>query len=197
MENARRKLKALDEKVSELQILLKKSTSPRLLTETCATPPLTNFKLKKTDLLKNEAPRSASSNDLVALQGQYKNAKKSNKKLSPETTPNTPQKRQSIDSSNEKRGSIEKRSITELVAESLKNPASIASIRQELKADNLTPRIQRKLKNPTNHQTTLPSLSNDSSPPPAGQSNSLTSSPLSSPKTRPRWTNNPLKDSAL
>lgn len=34
--------------------------------------------------------------------------------------------------------------ITELVAESLVNPSSMSAIRKELKADALTPRIQRK-----------------------------------------------------
>ena len=52
-----------------------------------------------------------------------------------------------------------KLSITKLVAESIKNPESIASIRRELKADGLTPRIQRKFQHsqlssvPTNTDT--------------------------------------------
>lgn len=50
-----------------------------------------------------------------------------------------------------------KLSITKLVAESIRNPASVAAIRRELKADGLTPKIQRKF------QHNLPSMptSND------------------------------------
>ena len=42
------------------------------------------------------------------------------------------------------RPSRERITITEMVAESLMNPTSMAVIRKELKADSLTPKIQRK-----------------------------------------------------
>ena len=40
----------------------------------------------------------------------------------------------------------ERLSITDMVTEVLQNPSSMASIRSNLKADNLTPRIQRKFR---------------------------------------------------
>ena len=63
----------------------------------------------------------------------------------------------------------EKLSITDLVAESLKNPGCIATIRRELKADALTPKIQRKFHMKTT-PTSLPSMNDSSS--------SLEASPL-------------------
>eukprot|EP00731_Ephydatia_muelleri_P019355 Em0012g180a len=63
----------------------------------------------------------------------------------------------------------EKLSITDLVAESLKNPGCIATIRRELKADALTPKIQRKFHVKTT-PTSLPSMNDSSS--------SLEASPL-------------------
>ena len=42
--------------------------------------------------------------------------------------------------------SSETRSITDMVTECMRNPSSMASIRSNLKADNLTPRIQRKFR---------------------------------------------------
>ena len=48
-----------------------------------------------------------------------------------------------------------KLSITKLVAESIRNPESVASIRRELKADGLTPRIQKKFqRNPISSMPT-------------------------------------------
>lgn len=44
----------------------------------------------------------------------------------------------------------EKLSITDMVSECLRNPSSIASIRNNLKEDQLTPRIQRKFRYKTN-----------------------------------------------
>ena len=63
----------------------------------------------------------------------------------------------------------EKMSITDMVAESLKNPSCIATIRRELKADALTPKIQRKFHMKTT-PTSLPSMNDSSS--------SLEASPL-------------------
>ena len=48
-------------------------------------------------------------------------------------------------------------SITELVAESLHNPSTMSAIRKELKADALTPKIQRKFSNKST-PTSLPSI---------------------------------------
>ena len=62
-------------------------------------------------------------------------------------------------------GGGEKLSITELVAESLKNPSCIAAIRKELKADGLTPKIKKKFaaaKKST--KATLPSLGGGGGP---------------------------------
>lgn len=53
----------------------------------------------------------------------------------------------------------EKTSITTLVEESLRNPASIAAIRKQLKSEGLTPKIQRKFPMKPNTPTTLPSMS--------------------------------------
>ena len=53
----------------------------------------------------------------------------------------------------------EKTSITILVEESLRNPASIAAIRKQLKSEGLTPKIQRKFPMKPNTPTTLPSMS--------------------------------------
>ena len=54
-------------------------------------------------------------------------------------------------------------SITEMVAECVLNPGSMAHIRRQLKADNLTPRIQRKFHCKTT-PTNLPALSTETSP---------------------------------
>ena len=205
LEKSKQKLKTLDEKVSELQALLKRSiNSPPLLMETVPTPPPTKIKkIKHKDIfavVNSAATRSASFTDLVSIQDNT-SPKTSKKELSPQNL--APQKKRSIDSScAEKRISVERRSITDLVAESLLNPGNMAAIRQELKADNLTPKIQRKLNNQTNHQaTTLPSLSNGSSPTHHNDTVPQSSiSPKGSPTTtRPRWTNPrlSLKDSAI
>lgn len=53
----------------------------------------------------------------------------------------------------------ERTSITTLVEESLRNPASIAAIRKQLKSEGLTPKIQRKFPMKPNTPTTLPSMS--------------------------------------
>ena len=52
----------------------------------------------------------------------------------------------------------DKLSITDMVAESLRNPITMAAIRNELKADALTPRIQRKFA--PKAPSTLPSIAN-------------------------------------
>ncbi len=197
LEKCRRKLEMLDEKVEELQSLLKRSiNSPPLLLETVATPPekQKNPKIKQASQL-TESSRSASYNNLMSIDNT--NAKKTKKKLSPETTRfQTTEKRRSFEST-----TTERRSITELVADSLQNPISMTAIRQELKGDNLTPRIQRKLQKKTNSQTMLPSLSNGSSPTNrTNESPQRTSpSPNNSPRTRHRWSHSKqaLKDSAI
>ena len=57
----------------------------------------------------------------------------------------------------------ERLSITDMVSECLRNPSSMANIRCELKADNLTPKIQRKFHyKPT--PTSLPAMGNETSP---------------------------------
>lgn len=57
----------------------------------------------------------------------------------------------------------ERRSITDMVSECLSNPSSMASIRSNLKADNLTPKIQRKFYHKTT-PTSLPSMQAVTSP---------------------------------
>ena len=50
----------------------------------------------------------------------------------------------------EERGNGKKRpSISQLIAENSNNPQSMAAIRKELKADNLTPKLQKKFQKPT------------------------------------------------
>ena len=53
---------------------------------------------------------------------------------------------------------VERSSITTLVEESLRNPASIASIRKQLKSEGLTPKIQRKFPMKSSTPTSLPSM---------------------------------------
>ena len=194
LSKAKEKLKRLDGKVAELQALLKQSMNsppPSFIVDP-STPPTTKAtkkpkpKEKETTVrtLQESRERSASFNDLTTVDVEQNAKKKSDRKLSTDVSnPHT---------NTEKRSSIEKRSITELVAESLLNPSSMAAIRQELKSDNLTPKIQRKLKNHAN-QTTLPSLSNGPSPSSGGQTDKSPrikerGSPKGgSPITRPRW----------
>ena len=57
----------------------------------------------------------------------------------------------------------ERSSITEMVAECLRNPSSMASIRNELKADGFTPKIERKFK-PKATPTSLPAMAGETSP---------------------------------
>ena len=57
-------------------------------------------------------------------------------------------------SSSPSHNSSERRSITDMVTECMRNPSFMASIRSNLKADNLTPRIQRKFR----YKTTPASL---------------------------------------
>ena len=57
----------------------------------------------------------------------------------------------------------ERLSITDMVSECLRNPSSMASIRSNLKADNLTPRIQRKFRYKTT-SATLPAMGSVPSP---------------------------------
>ena len=57
----------------------------------------------------------------------------------------------------------ERSTITQMVAECLHNPASIANIRSELKADGLTPKINRKF-HPKATPTSLPAMSVETSP---------------------------------
>ena len=89
--------------------------------------------------------KSASSSDLLATGHGTPSAVA----RQPVTTP-TPQPRERL-------------SITDLVSECLRNPSSMANIRSHLKADNLTPKIQRKF----HHKATpthLPAVSNETSP---------------------------------
>lgn len=53
--------------------------------------------------------------------------------------------------------------ITDIVSECLQNPSSMANIRSNLKADNLTPRIQRKFRYKRT-SASLPSMNNVTSP---------------------------------
>ncbi|CAI8002071.1 Ankyrin-2 [Geodia barretti] len=59
--------------------------------------------------------------------------------------------------------SSERCSITDMVTECMRNPSSMASIRSNLKADNLTPRIQRKFRYKTT-SATLPAVGSVPSP---------------------------------
>lgn len=99
--------------------------------------------------------KSASFTDLTTLgkDGENRNEKTGGEKSDVQRSFDT------TTSSHSQRLSRERITITEMVAESLKNPSSIAVIRQELKADSLTPKIQRKFPMKSS-PTTLPAVSN-------------------------------------
>lgn len=237
LEMASQKLTKLDMKVNELQILLRKSvkSTPQVTIDN-PTPPLSSSSNRKSKAKKDHEsagatkdpesnrniktdhrPRSASYTDLTSIEKVAETNKKSKaKKLSPEMqrlqaavgTPNS-----------QRRSSIEKRSIAELVAESMNNPSSMASIRQELKSDSFTPKIQRKFHMKNSNPTTLPSMTptatgngnaaDSTSPSSVNVGSHLDtsprlkeinvgsrSSPVNSPSSRRRWTSR-MKDSAI
>ena len=74
-------------------------------------------------------------------------------KLSPEVQHSV--KKNSVGS--QRRLSVDKLTITDLVAERIKHPGTMAAIRKELKADGLTPKIQRKF-HIKSTPTTLPAM---------------------------------------
>lgn len=167
---AAQKFSQLDSKLKQLQALLPlKVMPPQVKIDVVQTPPMSVKSSKKSKSIREIRlnpkvelrPRSASYSDLTSVGKadtcDHTQAEKVTK-ISPETqqllaTPTS-----------QRRGSTEKRSITELVADSLKNPASISSIRQELKSDDLTPKIQRKFLIKNSNPSTLPSLTPPTSP---------------------------------
>lgn len=87
--------------------------------------------------------KSASSSNLLETQNQLSSAG---------TLPTQPLSQHS-----------ERMSITDMVSECMRNPSSMANIRNHLKADNLTPKIQKKFRyKPT--PPTLPAVGNETSP---------------------------------
>lgn len=88
--------------------------------------------------------KSASSSDLLETQ--------SSAGRQPPTLPTQPLSQHS-----------ERMSITDMVSECMRNPSSMANIRNHLKADNLTPKIQKKFRyKPT--PPSLPAVGNETSP---------------------------------
>lgn len=66
-------------------------------------------------------------------------------------------------STEKRRESAERLTITALVAESLANPGSMSSIRKELKSDSFTPKIKRKFQKRPTASATLPAMNNGTS----------------------------------
>lgn len=91
--------------------------------------------------------KSASSSDLLATQNLLSSVSKH-----PPTLPTHPSPQHS-----------ERMSITDMVSECMHNPSSMANIRNHLKADNLTPKIQKKFRYKQT-PTSLPAVGNESSP---------------------------------
>ena len=79
-------------------------------------------------------PKSASVSDLSTATAEQK-TKNGTKTSDVQTCPNQ---------SNSRASTTQRSTITAMVAESINNPDSITAIRKQLKADSLTPRIQRK-----------------------------------------------------
>ena len=96
--------------------------------------------------------KSASSSDLLATGSP-----------SPPSTKLPISTHSTSSSSSSSQHSGERLSITDMVSECLRNPSSMASIRSNLKADNLTPRIQRKFRYKTT-SATLPAMGSVPSP---------------------------------
>ena len=123
--------------------------------------------------------KSASFTDLTTLakDGENRNEKVGGEKSDVQRSFDT------TTSSHSQRLSRERITITEMVAESLKNPSSIAVIRKELKADSFTPKIQRKFPMKSS-PTTLPTVGNTlpNTSPLARGSNKV--SPKASPSSR-------------
>lgn len=177
IEKATQKLTKLDLKVNELQILLEKTvkSTPQVKVDTVSTPPLSSSKDRKakkdvesasitkspeskSNLEADSRPRSTSFTDLTSIGNEADHKQSKVKNLSPET------QRLQANVNSKRRSSIEKRSIAELVAESLNNPSSMAAIRQELKSDGFTPKIQRKFLKKNSNPATLPSMTPPNTP---------------------------------
>ena len=90
--------------------------------------------------------KSASSSDLLATHNQLSSASRQ-----PPTLPTQPLSQHS-----------ERMSITDMVSECMRNPSSMANIRNHLKADNLTPKIQKKFR--YKPPPSLPAVGNETSP---------------------------------
>ena len=91
--------------------------------------------------------KSASSSDLLATSHETPAVSRQ-----PLTTPTPPSSQ-----------SRERLSITDMVSECLHNPSSMVNIRSHLKADNFTPKIQRKFHYKAT-PTGLPAVSSETSP---------------------------------
>ena len=178
MEEARKRINDLEEKVSGLEGSLEKALKQQAQADakvdgsTPTNSPARKKKHRPKDGKKSKVdarklsvfsptrtispeslPKSASFSDLTALAKTERDGKEDTNR--------------SLDTSISQRTTThEKHSITDMVAETLKNPSSIAVIRRELKADALTPRIERKFPMKT-MPTTLPAVtgsSNETSP---------------------------------
>lgn len=121
--------------------------------EEIGTPPVTNPTItidgKAGDEKQNLSGsifKSASSSDLLATHNQLSSVGRQ------PTLPTQPMSQHS-----------ERMSITDMVSECMHNPSSMANIRIHLKADNLTPKIQKKFRyKPT--PPSLPAVGKETSP---------------------------------
>ena len=162
LENKTQKINELEQKVSELQRCLEKALKqPEIKVDTPNTPEGSparrrRYRKRDEDMITRQAEearsvfspthslrspdgrrqKSASFTDLTTLEKdeEKRSEKESEVQRSFDATTAT----------SSQRPSRERITITEMVAESLMNPTSMAVIRKELKADSLTPKIQRK-----------------------------------------------------
>ena len=110
----------------------------------------------------NDRLKSASYNDLVSNKQDGSSSRTTDLTKTPQLAP----RRRSEKMDSLRRDSLDHLTITALVAESLSNPGSIATIRKELKSDSFTPKIQRKFHTPSSGATltTLSSIGTKGNP---------------------------------
>lgn len=175
LENKMQKINELEQKVLELQRCLEKALKqPEIKVDHPNTPegsPARKRRYRKREEKQTEEARSvfspthslsspdgrrqksASFTDLTTLEKdeEKRSEKESEVQRSLDATKTT----------SPQRPSRERITITEMVAESLKNPSTMAVIRKELKADSLTPKIHRKFHKKSSPTTcTFPAVNN-------------------------------------
>lgn len=179
LESANEEIKSLTDKVSKLERCLEKSLKqppPEVKVDT-PTPPMVGSPATRKRKVKHKDSSTSSKRDKnpadsstteVRPESRPRSASSvtSNEKLvdvplstciklSPEVQHTTKTNTTSV---YQRRPSTDKMTITDLVAESLKYPGSMAAIRKELKSDGLTPKIQRKFHTAKNTPMTLPAM---------------------------------------